>query len=89
MSKGYWHPPETGFFKLNIDGALFAEIHAIGFGAILRDHNVDVLLAASIKENDFQLLESIEFLAILIGLRPCLSLDIFKLLIESDYQLVV
>lgn len=53
LSKGCCQPPDPGFLKLNIDGALFIDMQAVDFEAILRDNNGDALLVTSIKETDF------------------------------------
>lgn len=63
-----WHPLEHGFFKLNIDGAYFDHLQAVGLGAFVRDSNGDVVITVSMKENMAFPLETIECLAILRGL---------------------
>lgn len=61
----------------------------VGIGAILRDFRGDVLLVASMKENDIQDLETIETIVILCGLQLCIQLSFTQLVIEFDYQSVV
>lgn len=78
-----------GTYKLNVDGALFPEIHRAGVGFILRDWKRNALLAASINEYDVEDPATIESLAILRGLQHCLYQGIPTLTMESDYQLVV
>ena len=34
-----WSPPPTPSLKFNVDGAIFAELHFVGFGVIARDWN--------------------------------------------------
>lgn len=50
---GCWQPPYPGVLKLNIDGALFKDMQAVGCGVISRDQKGEALLAASIKEPTF------------------------------------
>lgn len=47
---GCWKPLEQGFLKLNTDGAIFANLQDAGIDAILRNWEVDVLMATSFKE---------------------------------------
>lgn len=56
---------------------------------ILGDIRGEVILAATISENQLQQLESIESLAILRGLQMCSHLGIQHLILESDCQVVV
>lgn len=55
----------------------------------MRDSKGKLICVASIKELDIQTLETIECLAIHLGLQLCLPLGIRNLIIESDCQLVV
>ncbi|CAK9152969.1 unnamed protein product [Ilex paraguariensis] len=32
-----WNPPRSGIFKVNFDGAIFEQKHAIGVGIVIRD----------------------------------------------------
>lgn len=89
MLKGCWQLLDLGFLKLNTDGAIFADIQAIGFRPILRDHNGDALIVTSIKETNFQFLETTKCSTIIRGLQLCLPLSISKLIIESACQLLV
>ena len=34
-----WSPSPTSSLKFNVDGAIFAELHSVGVGAIARDWN--------------------------------------------------
>lgn len=75
--------------KLTVDGALFMDFQVIGVGPILRDHQGDVLLATSIKEQGIQDPETIEMLVVLRGLQTCLTLGLSNVIIESDCQFIV
>lgn len=79
-----------GSFKLNIDGAIFANLQVNGMGAIMCDRKGEMLLVvSSIKEKVFQDLKTVECLAILRGLQLYLNLRIACLTIESNCQLIV
>lgn len=63
-----WKPLDQGSLKLNIDGIIFADLQAAGIGAILWNHEGEVLMLASLKESSIQYSEMIESLAILMGI---------------------
>lgn len=86
---GRWQPPWEGYFKLNIDGALFHNLQEVGLGAIVRNCKVDTTMAASIREENIQSLQIIESLAILRVIQLCLQLEISNVIIESNCQVVV
>lgn len=44
---GCWQPLESGFLKLNIDGANFDNLQIVGLGAVLRDSKGDVVFATT------------------------------------------
>lgn len=44
FSVGCWQPPEEGSFKLNIDGAIFADLLVIEMGAIVQDNKGEMIL---------------------------------------------
>lgn len=53
MSKtGCWQPSEDCVFKLNVDGVLFIDLQEVGMDIILRDNKGEVILAASLRENN-------------------------------------
>lgn len=47
FSAGRWQPLEERTFKLNIDGAVFADLQVTGMGAIVLDSKGEMILAAS------------------------------------------
>lgn len=79
-----WLPSPIGYYKLNVDGALFFDHHTTGIRAILRNNMGNVIWVATIRENHINQLEIVECLAILRGLQLCLHLGFPNLLIESD-----
>lgn len=70
-------------------GAMFFNRHKAGIGFILRDQYGEVLLAASILENEVLNPETIECMAVLGGIQPCLNQGISRSIIECDCMLVV
>ncbi|KAK9290621.1 hypothetical protein L1049_008793 [Liquidambar formosana] len=42
-----WLPPTTGQYKVNADGIVFAESYSVGFGAVVRNHDGQVMAVAS------------------------------------------
>lgn len=57
---GAWQRPPKGFFKLNIDGALFFVAQETCIGAIMHGSRDDIRLAESIKETNVQDLKTVE-----------------------------
>ena len=46
---GTWNPPSANIFKINIDGAVFADQKAVGVGVIIRDDKGRIEAAMSKK----------------------------------------
>ncbi|XP_023910001.1 uncharacterized protein LOC112021680 [Quercus suber] len=44
-----WNPPEVGWFKINVDGAIFSKQKCVGIGVLIRDELVRVEAALSKK----------------------------------------
>lgn len=68
---------------------MFFSIHKAVIGAVLRNENGEIVLAASKIKNEVHELEDIELLAIFRGLQICANMGIQKLIIESDSLLIV
>ncbi|KAF5472300.1 hypothetical protein F2P56_009031 [Juglans regia] len=79
-----WKPLPTCWLKLNVDGAVFGELHKAGVGVVLRDEAGKVILAASKVEFEVNNTEAIEMLAIFRALQLCTSMGIHRLIMESD-----
>lgn len=77
-------PPRAPFFKLNVDGAVFAGQKAAGLDAVIYDENGHLIAALS-KKIDAPLgaLEA-EAKALESGLHFTLEMGIYDLVIESD-----
>ncbi|GKV09429.1 hypothetical protein SLEP1_g20934 [Rubroshorea leprosula] len=43
VSETRWHPPDEGYVKVNVDGAVSEQGHIFGMGALARDHHGEVL----------------------------------------------
>lgn len=84
-----WEPPPLNFLKRNVDGALFFDHKKSGIGCLLRDHQGQTLMAASLVDNCVINPESNEALAILRSLQLCLRQGIHGLIIECDCSLLV
>ncbi|KAG7967769.1 hypothetical protein I3843_08G116200 [Carya illinoinensis] len=85
----YWHAPPIGYLKLNVDGATFSDYFSAGVGIILRDHNGDVVVAASKVEREVSSPEFIEAIALLRGLQLCAQWGVPKIILESDSLILV
>ena len=44
-----WSPPNSPWYKINTDGAVFKQVQAIGIGVVARDHEGQVIAAMSKK----------------------------------------
>ncbi|KAF5463138.1 hypothetical protein F2P56_019077 [Juglans regia] len=84
-----WQAPTHGFLKLNVDGAIFADLRRAGVGVVLRDMCGVIVMVASKHEEDVDGAETIESIAVLRGLQLCLPLGIPKLILECDCMNVV
>ena len=45
----FWKPPSQGFYKVNLDGAVFSKTKQAGAGVIIRDEAGEVIAALSKK----------------------------------------
>ncbi|XP_042939486.1 uncharacterized protein LOC122274515 [Carya illinoinensis] len=86
---GCWQVPPHGFYKLNVDAALFFDLKKAGVGGVLRDERGEMVLAMSKAEHELHDPESVELVAILRGLQFILQLGIRKIVLESDSLLMV
>ncbi|KAK1301037.1 hypothetical protein QJS10_CPB13g01153 [Acorus calamus] len=77
-----WRPPDTGWVKSNLDGALSSE--RVGFGAVLRNQVGALLGAVAVQEARLQLINILEFKAILHELKMSIAKGLTKVHMESD-----
>lgn len=70
--KNAWVPPLKGYFKLNIYGAMFFNLHHTGIGAVLRDSKWNCIMAANIYDDNAINSEIVEAATILKGLHQCM-----------------
>nr|POF20839.1 hypothetical protein CFP56_14353 [Quercus suber] len=79
-----WVPPPQGWFKANVDGAIFKESNSAGIGVVVCDSQGWVLAALSKKVEGVQEAEVIETLAIRRAIRFAIETSFNCLIIESD-----
>ncbi|OVA10295.1 hypothetical protein BVC80_8791g11 [Macleaya cordata] len=84
----YWKPPHPGWTKINADGAWDLCTNKGGMGFIFRDHNHNVLFAAALHSNIFSA-EEAEVRAIWAGVHKALEMNIKKVMIECDAEMVI
>ena len=84
-----WVPPPQGWFKANVDGAIFKETNKAGIGVVVRDSQGWVLATLLEKVEGVQDAEVIEALAIRRAIRFAIETRFNCVIIESDSLLVV
>nr|XP_023873208.1 uncharacterized protein LOC111985788 [Quercus suber] len=85
----FWKPPPSGMFKLNVDGAVFADQKAAGVGALIRDEEGKVIGALSKKITAPLKALEIEAKAVEVGLQFAKDLSIQEFILEGDSLLVI
>ena len=83
-----WFPPEQQFYKVNIGGAIFKNIDAVGLGVVIRDNNGEVMGAMSQRVPLPQTVVEVEALACLRAVFFAIEL-LCDLVIEGDSALVI
>uniref|UniRef100_A0A2N9FDK7 Reverse transcriptase domain-containing protein n=1 Tax=Fagus sylvatica TaxID=28930 RepID=A0A2N9FDK7_FAGSY len=63
LSQVRWKPPQTNYYKVNFDGAIFKDSNAGGIGVVIRDNAGMVIATLSQKVRGPQTVEMIEALA--------------------------
>jgi ribonuclease HI len=79
-----WSKPPRGWIKANSDGALNMEKRIGGCGAILRNHDGNVVVARSSKVDNVMDVETVELLACRQALVLAEELRIPKIMLEMD-----
>ena len=84
-----WKPPPVDIFKINFDGAVFAEENCSGVGVIVRDR--EGLAIATMSEKIPQLLQptEIEAMATTKALEFAREVGISEAILEGDSLLVI
>lgn len=81
-----FQPPLEGCYKPNADGALFFDIQEAEIYSIVRDCKGEVIMAASLKEQEVQQPKVIKILAFYRGIQLCLQLDISNIIMNLTVQ---
>lgn len=84
-----WHSPPAGFFKCNIDAAIFGDTHQSGFGAVFRDDHGASVAARSTITCGTPLVKECEAMALANAIKWVLDLGLQRVIFESDAKLVV
>lgn len=82
-----WQPPPEHYSTLNIDGSIISETQQAGAGCIVRNHHGNFIRAcATYLGRTYNI--TVEFQALLICLKLCMPLNISKLVIQTDSQVM-
>ncbi|XP_040995155.1 uncharacterized protein LOC121241441 [Juglans microcarpa x Juglans regia] len=84
-----WKPPPSGWLKLNVDGAVFGDLHKAGVGVVLREYVDMVIMAASKVEFEVINAEAIESFSIFRALQLCATMGIHSLIVVSDCLMAI
>ncbi|XP_038704726.1 uncharacterized protein LOC120000672 [Tripterygium wilfordii] len=84
-----WAPPSSGTIKLSVDRAVFNEAHAIGVGAVIRDHNGQVCAALSECMAGAFGPQVVKAYALMKGTQLAIHMGVSNLIIESDSHVLV
>ena len=84
-----WKPPPPGWFKVNVDGALFSKTKQSGIGVIVRDEEGNVIVACS-RKLDLPLgALKIEAKALEAGVQFAEEVGLRNVVFEGDSLLVI
>ena len=84
-----WHPLASNGFKLNFDAAIFQELHASGFGAIIRNETGEVMASLSAKGPAVVDSEEAEVLACRKAVEFAVDSGFYSFTIEGDNRTVL
>ena len=79
-----WQPPQGDFFKLNFDGACFNNRADLGYGAMVRNGNGEVMDAISAKGGPVRDSEEVEVLACRKALEFAIDVGFMEVILEGD-----
>ncbi|KAG6513034.1 hypothetical protein ZIOFF_031180 [Zingiber officinale] len=83
ISAVQWRRPDDGWFKLNTDGSSRGNPGESSYGAIVRDHSGQVVVARQGVLGEGSNIRA-ELMAILRGLELCVDRQLFPIWLESD-----
>ncbi|CAL9016429.1 unnamed protein product [Prunus brigantina] len=89
ISDQHWRPPQVGYFKLNIDGALDLRDGLRGVGLIVRDSHSVLIRAVAIRAPSLLSVFATELYALKVGLSFALDASLLPLVVESDSLVAV
>jgi ribonuclease HI len=83
-----WEAPETGYHKLNFDGASKGNPGPTGYGAVIRNTKGEILhiVAGNLGHNTNN---AVEIWGLLRGLQAAKDQEIFPIIVEGDSQIVI
>ncbi|GKV46603.1 hypothetical protein SLEP1_g53576 [Rubroshorea leprosula] len=89
VSETRWHPPDFGFIKLNVDGAISVQNRVFGMGALARNHAGEVLAAMACKGQGVVDAEVAEACSLRRALQWAHSLSFRRIVVESNCTTIV
>ena len=84
-----WKLPDSGFFKVNFDGALFLDQRCAGLGVVVRDSDGLIIAALSQRGRLLGSVDVVEALAIWRAICFAKELGLHHLVIEGDSLQVI
>ena len=84
-----WNPPSKNGFKLNFDAAIFKDCNALGFGAVIRNGEGEVLVALAARGPPISNSEEAEVLVCRKALEFAVGARFAELILEGDNESVI
>ncbi|GLU09838.1 hypothetical protein SLE2022_266770 [Rubroshorea leprosula] len=89
VSETRWHPPDEGYVKVNVDGAVSEQGHVFGMGALVRDHHGEVLAAMVCQGQGTVEAEMAEACSLRRALLWAQTLTLRRIEVETDCAAIV
>ena len=83
-----WKPPGSEFYKVNYDGAMFAELGVAGIGVVVRNEKGEVMASLAEKIPSPESVEMLEALAARRAAIFSVELGLHQVVIEADSETV-